>query len=126
MSDLAVQYLLIFILILGFLYLIYVLKENSDDKNNDFFGLRGSVLNSLDKEEATYKIIEDILEAVFDGVNYVELNYKDEESGIKEEKALSLVKKSILNMDLKSNISDDNIIHLIRVAYIFYKCKINM
>jgi len=119
MAQLITQYVLIIFLVLGFVYLIYLLNDRGERIADDYYGINYCILNSLELSEASPENVKKIIRAVSETVRYVELNYKDEENSFKEEKALCLARSAINTLGFKSTIDDESIRYIIRIASTF-------
>ena len=116
MTQLITQYVLIIFLIFGFGYLIYLLKDKDVKGRDDYYGIAYSIFNTLQVKEATTENIKKIIRIIAEAVNYVELNYKDDDNSFKEEKALSLSRNGINALNFSSDIADESIRYIIRLV----------
>lgn len=119
MLEIILQYVLIVLLVVGLGYLIYLFKDKGFSIKEDYFGISYSILSMLAVQEETPENIKKILRVVSEVVSYVEANYKNEENTVKEEKALKLARDAVKALNFKSEVSDDSIIYLIRLACAF-------
>jgi len=115
-TQLITQYVLIIFLILGFGYLIYLLKDKEPKGREDYYGIAYGILNTLQPKEATTENVKKIIRAVAEAVNYVELNYKDDDNSFKEEKALNLSRTAINALNFSSDITDESMRYIIRLV----------
>lgn len=116
MSTLILEYVLIVLLVLGVGYLIYLLKDRGTIVKEDYYGITGSILSMLEDKEAAQENVKNILREVSKAVNFVELNFKNEDNKLKQEKALEMARNSILELDLNTEIPDESIIYIIRLS----------
>jgi len=119
MTQLITQYLLIIFLILGFVYLIYLLNDRGTKNIDDYFDINYYILSTLEFSEATPENVKKIIRIVSESVSYVEVNFKDEENSFKEEKALTIARSAIDALNYTSTIEDESIKYLIRIACVF-------
>lgn len=116
MSTLILEYVLIVLLVLGVGYLIYLLKDRGTIIKEDYYGITGSILSMLEDKEAKQENVKNILRQVSKAVNFVELNFKNEDNKLKQEKALEMARNSILELNLSTEIPDESIIYIIRLS----------
>ncbi|MBU3190771.1 hypothetical protein K9O30_14890 [Clostridium bowmanii] len=116
MSEILIEYVLILLLVSGLGYLVYLLKDNDVNFREDYYGLEYIILGSLSAEEATPENIKKILRIVSDGVQYVEINYKNSANTVKEQEAIVKSKDAISLIGFKSNIDNDSLKYLTRLA----------
>ena len=116
MSTLILEYVLIVLLVLGVGYLIYLLKDRGTIIKEDYYGITGSILSMLEDKEASQVNVKSILREVSKAVSFVELNFKNEDNEIKQEKALEMARNSILELNLSTEIPDESIIYIIRLS----------
>lgn len=116
MSTLILEYVLVVLLVLGVGYLIYLLKDRGTIIKEDYYGITGSILCMLEDKEAAQENVKHILREVFKAVNFVESNYKNEDNELKQKKALEIVKASITELNLQTEIPDESIIYIIRLS----------
>lgn len=116
MSTLILEYVLIVLLVLGVGYLIYLLKDRGTIIKEDYYGITGSILSMLEDKEAKQENVKNILRQVSKAVNFVELNFKNEDNKLKQEKALEMARNSILELNLNTEIPDESIIYIIRLS----------
>ncbi|AYF54667.1 hypothetical protein G8S49_02895 [Clostridium botulinum C] len=116
MGIIVFQYILIVLLIIGIAYFIYLIKDNEENVKDDYYGITYTLLRFLDNEEATTENIKKILRVVYDCVSFVEENFKNEDNLEKEEKALSLAKEGIGNLDFNTDIDEESLVCIIRIA----------
>lgn len=119
MTQLIIQYVLIVLLVVGLSYFVFLLKDKDIKVNEDYFGIAYTILGFLKISEATSENVKKILRIVSEAVNYVEVNYKDEDNFIKEEKALVLARETLGALDFKNEIPDENLRQLIRLSAVF-------
>jgi hypothetical protein len=119
MLQIILQYVLIILLVVGLGYLIYLFKDKGVSLKEDYFGIAYSILGMLDAAEETPLNIKRILRTIRDIVSFIEANYKNEDNNVKEKKALELARNAVKALSLKSEISDDSITYLIRLACAF-------
>ena len=116
MSEILIQYVLILLLVSGLGYLVYLLKDNDINFREDYYGLDYIILGSLSAEEATPENVKKIIRIVSDGVQYVEINYKNSANTFKEQEAIVKSKDTISLIGFKSNIDNDSLKYLTRLA----------
>ncbi len=116
MVEVITQYVLIVLLVMGLGYLAYLLKEKGVNIKDDYFGLAYIILGSLTAAESTPENAKKIIRIVSKAVQYVETNYKNSENTLKEEEAIKIVKEGTNLLDFKSNVDDESVKYLIRVA----------
>lgn len=116
MNDIIIQYVLIVLLIVGLSYFIYLLKDKGINVKEDYFGITYTILRTLSDIDATPKKIKRLLRAVSDAVNYVEVNCKNEDNDIKEQKALILAREAVEKLEFESRIDDESLIYVIRLC----------
>ena len=116
MVEIIVQYVLIVLLVTGLGYLVYLLKDKDIDIKDDYFGLAYVILGSLVASEATPENVKKIIRIVSEAVHYVETKYKNEENTFKEEEAIKMAKEAIGLLNFQSNIDDESLKYLIRLA----------
>ena len=116
MVEILVQYVLIMLLVTGFGYVVYLLKDNNVNFKEDYFGLAYIILGSLTNNENTSENIKKIIRIVSDAVKYVETNHKNSENALKEEEAINIAKEAISLLNLKSNVDNESLKYLIRLA----------
>lgn len=119
MLQIILEYVLIVLLVVGLGYLIYLFKDKGVSIKEDYFGIAYSILSTLGAQEETPDNVKKILRAVSDAVSFIEANYKNEDNMTKEEKAVELSRDSINALNFKSEISDESIVYLIRLASAF-------
>lgn len=119
MTELIIQYVLIVLLVVGLAYFVFLLKDKDIKISEDYFGIAYTILGFLQINEATSENVKKILRLVSEAVNYVEVNYKDEDNFIKEEKALVLAKEALGSLDFKNKIPDENLRQIIRLSAAF-------
>src|SRR3712207_2087155 len=113
MGIIVFQYILIVLLIIGIAYFIYLIKDNEENVKDDYYGITYTLLRFLDNEEATTENIKKILRVVYNCVSFVEENFKNEDNLEKEEKALSLAKEGIGNLDFNTDIDEESLVCII-------------
>lgn len=116
MAEVVIQYILILLLVTGLGYLIYLLKDNDINYKEDYFGLAYVILGSLTTSESTPENAKRIIRIISVVVNFIESNFRNSENNIKEEKAVNMAKDAIGLLDFKSNIDDESLKYLIRLA----------
>lgn len=119
MTQLIIQYVLIVLLVVGLSYFVFLLKDKDIKLSEDYFGIAYTILGFFQINEATPENVKKILRIVSEAVNYVEVNYKDEENFIKEEKALVLAREALGALDFKNKIPDENLRQIIRLSVAF-------
>jgi hypothetical protein len=103
-------------LVLGVGYLLYLLKDRGTIIKEDYYGIAVSIFSVRDDNEWAPQNVKKILREVSKAVNFVELNFKNEDNELKQEKALEMVKGSISALNLKTEIPDESIIYIIRLC----------
>lgn len=116
MADIIIQYVLIVLLVTGLGYLAYLLKDRDINIKDDYFGLANIILGSLVDSESTPENEKKIIRIISKAVQYVETNYKNSENSFKEKEAIKLTKEDIRLMNFESNIDDESIKYLTRLA----------
>lgn len=116
MQELIIQYVVIAALVVGVLYLVYLLKEKGTVIKEDYYGVAQSILSVLSSSEATSDNIKKILRVISDVVSYIEINFKGATNDEKEEKALVMAHDAIEALGFKDKLDDDSIRQLIRLA----------
>jgi len=116
MVEIIIQYVLILLLVTGLGYLVYLLKDTDVDHIEDYFGLSYVILGCLTANEATPENIKIIIRIISDAVQYVETNYKDSENPLKEEEAIKMAVDAISLLKLKSNVDNESLKYLVRIA----------
>ena len=116
MPVIIIQYCAMVLFVIAIGYLLYYLKETGIIKSYDYYGIAYSTLGMLEGKEADSLNVKNILRAVSSVVQIVELNYKQETNGVKEEKALVLAREEIDKLHLNSEIENDSIRYIIRLA----------
>jgi len=116
MVEIIIQYVLILLLVTGLGYLVYLLKDTDVDHIEDYFGLSYVILGCLTANEATPENIKKIIRITSDSVQYVETNYKDSENPLKEEEAIKMAVDAISLLMLKSNVDNESLKYLVRIA----------
>ncbi|MBK5241378.1 hypothetical protein [Clostridium sp.] len=116
MVEIIIQYILILLLVIGLGYLVYLLKDNDVNIVDDYYGLNYVILGSLDQGEATAENAKKIIRVISKTVQYVETNYKDMDNNFKEEKAIQMAKHATNLLCFQSNIDDESIKYLVRLA----------
>ncbi|MBU3093282.1 hypothetical protein K2F40_00310 [Clostridium sp. CM028] len=116
MVEIITQYVLIVLLVMGLGYLAYLLKEKGVNIKDDYFGLAYIILDSLTAEESTPENAKKIIRIVSKAVQYVETNYKNSKNTLKEEEALKIVKEGINLLNFHSDVDDESVKYLIRLA----------
>jgi len=116
MVEIIIQYVLILLLVTGLGYLVYLLKDTDVDHIEDYFGLSYVILGCLTANEATPENIKKIIRITSDSVQYVETNYKDSENPLKEEEAIKMAVDAISLLKLKSNVDNESLKYLVRIA----------
>ena len=116
MSDIIIQYALVMLLIVGLSYFVYLIKDKGIIVKEDYFGITYTILKDLIDSEASSENIKKILRAVFQAVNFIEVNYKNEPNDIKEEKALILGREAVESLGFESIIDEEAIRYIIRIG----------
>lgn len=116
MGIIVFQYTLVVLLIIGIAYFIYLINDNEENVRDDYYGITYTLLRFLDNDEATTENTKRILKIVSECVNFVEDNFKDEDNLEKEQKALSLAREGIEELQFSSTIDDESLICIIRLA----------
>ncbi|MBU3142380.1 hypothetical protein [Clostridium sp. CF012] len=116
MVEIVIQYVLILLLVAGLGYLVYLLKDNDINLREDYFGLAYVILGGLSVSEATPENAKRIIRIVSGVVQCVESNYKNSENTFKEEKAINMSKEAIGLLNFQSNIDNESLKYLIRLA----------
>ncbi|MGH4121168.1 hypothetical protein [Clostridium sp.] len=116
MVEIIIQYVLILLLVIGLGYLVYLLKDNDVNIVDDYYGLNYVILGSLDQGEATAENVKKVIRVISKTVQYVETNYSDKDNNFKEEKAIQLSKNATNLLCFQSNIDDESIKYLVRLA----------
>lgn len=116
MTELIIEYVLIVLMVLSIAYFIYFLREKGIIRNDDYYGITYTILAQLENHEAKPENVKAILRAVSASVKFVDDKYKNDESRIKEEKAIALSREAIRELDIESDIGDRSLKYLIRLA----------
>ncbi|KGK87658.1 MULTISPECIES: hypothetical protein [unclassified Clostridium] len=116
MSSIVLQYVLIVFLVVGIAYLVYILKDKGIGIKDDYFGIASFILSTLSQDEATPENVKKIIRAVGKAVEYVEVNYKDEDNAMKEDTAMELSKESLAALNLTNPLPEDSIRYIVRLA----------
>ncbi|MCJ7689450.1 MAG: hypothetical protein MUO60_09045 [Clostridiaceae bacterium] len=116
MVEIIIQYILILLLVLGIGYLVYLLSDNDVNIIDDYYGLNYVLLGTLSEGEATAENVKKIMRVISKTVQYVEANYKDRDNNFKEEQAIQMAQNTIDLLCLQSNIDDESIKYLVRLA----------
>lgn len=116
MSSIVLQYVLIVFLVVGIAYFVYLLKDKGLGIKDDYFGIASFILSSLSQDEATPENVKKIIRAVGKAVEFVEVNYKDEDNAMKEDTAMELSKEALNALNLTNPIPEDSIRYIIRLA----------
>ena len=116
MATIIIQYVLIVLLVMGFGYLAYLLKDKDNNLKDDYFGFASVILGSLVSSDSTPENAKIILRIISRVVQYVEINYRNSDNALKEEKAIELAKDSTDLLGFKKKIDDESLKCLIRVA----------
>lgn len=116
MSDIIIQYVLVVLLIVGLSYFVYLIKDKGIIVKEDYFGIAYTILKDLIESEASSENIKKILRAVFEAVNFIEVNYKNEPNDIKEEKALILGREAVESLGFESKVDEEAIRYIIRIG----------
>lgn len=116
MTKIVIQYVLVVILIAGLSYLVYVVKDKGISVKEDYFGITYMILKSLNDIEATPEKVKKVIRAISEEVQFIELNYKNEDNTLKEEKALILAKEALEALEFGNNIDDESIRYIIRLC----------
>jgi hypothetical protein len=116
MLEIIIQYILVLLLVIGLGYLVYLLKDNDVNIVDDYYGLHYVILGSLAESESTAENVKKIIRIIAQTVKYIETNYGDKDNKFKEEKAIQMAKDSTNLLCFQSNIDDESIKYLIRLA----------
>lgn len=116
MSSIVFQYILIVFLVVGIAYLVYLLKDRGVGIKDDYFGIASFILSTLSQDEATPENVKMIIRAVGKAVEFVEVNYKDEDNVMKEDTAMELSKEALAALNLINPLPEDSIRYIIRLA----------
>jgi len=116
MMEIIIQYVLIVLLVTGLGYLAYLLKDKDTNIKDDYFGFASVILGALTSSEGTTENAKIIIRIVSKAVLYVETNYKNSENTFKEEEAIKMAKEGTNLLDIKSNIDNESLKYLIRLA----------
>lgn len=119
MTNIVFQYVLVVVLIAGLSYLVYLVKDKGISVKEDYFGITYMLLKSLNDLEATPEKVKKIIRAISEEVQFIELNYKNEDNTLKEEKALILAKEALEALealDFENKIDDESIRYIIRLC----------
>ncbi|MGY0372219.1 hypothetical protein [Clostridium sp. JNZ J1-5] len=116
MNDIIIQYVLIVLLIVGLSYFVYLLKDKGINIKEDYFGITYTILRTLSDIDATPQNVKKLLRAVSDAVKYVEINFRNEDNDIKEQKALILARETVEGLKFESSIDDESLIYIIRLC----------
>lgn len=116
MNDIIIQYVLIVLLIVGLSYFVYLLKDKGINIKEDYFGITYTILRTLSDIDATPQNVKKLLRAVSDAVKYVEINFKNEDNDVKEQKALILARETVEGLKFESSIDDESLIYIIRLC----------
>lgn len=116
MNDIIIQYVLIVLLIVGLSYFVYLLKDKGINIKEDYFGITYTILRTLSDIDATPQNVKKLLRAVSDAVKYVEVNFRNEDNDIKEQKALILARETVEGLKFESSIDDESLIYIIRLC----------
>lgn len=119
MVEIIIQYVLILLLVTGLGYLVYLIKDKQGNVKDDYFGLDYVILGYLSEDEATAKNVKKIIRIISQTVQYVEINYKNSENKFKEEKAISMSKDATNLLSFQSNIDDESLKYMVRLAAAF-------
>jgi hypothetical protein len=114
--EIILQYILILLLVTGLGYLVYLLSDKDINIVDDYFGLAYVILGSLSDDEATVYNVKKIIRIISKTVQYVETNYKNSENTFKEAEAIKIAKHAIYLLNFKSNIDDESLRYLVRLA----------
>lgn len=121
MGIIIFQYILLVLLIVGIAYFMYLIKEKEEQIKDDYYGITYNLLTFLDDDESTVENVKKVLRTVRECVNFVEENFKNESNIEKEEKAISISKEAIENLNFNREIDDESLICIIRLATAFMK-----
>jgi hypothetical protein len=114
--EIILQYILMLLLVTGLGYLVYLLRDEGINIVDDYFGLAYVILGSLSDGEATVENVKKIIRIISKTVQYVETNYKNSENTFKEVEAIKIAKHAISLLNFKSNIDDESLRYLVRLA----------
>lgn len=121
MGIIIFQYILLVLLIVGIAYFMYLIREKEEQIKDDYYGITYNLLTFLDDDEFTTENVKKIIRTVQECVNFVEENFRNESNIEKEEKAISLSKEAIENLNFNREIDDQSLICIIRLATAFMK-----
>ncbi|ABK61758.1 MULTISPECIES: hypothetical protein [Clostridium] len=121
MGIIIFQYILLVLLIVGIAYFMYLIREKEEQIKDDYYGITYNLLTFLDDDESTVENVKKVLRTVRECVNFVEENFKNESNIEKEEKAISISKEAIENLNFNREIDDESLICIIRLATAFMK-----
>ena len=116
MTNIVIQYVFIVVLIAGLSYLVYLIKDKGISVKEDYFGMTYMILKSLNDLGATPEKVKKIIRAISEEVQFIELNYKNEDNTLKEEKALILAKEALEALEFENKIDDEAIRYIIRLC----------
>jgi hypothetical protein len=103
-------------MVLGVAYFIYFLKEKGVIRNGDYYGITYTILAQLENHEATKENVKRILRQVAIVVRFVEETYGNDTDKLKEEKAIAMVREAIRELDIQSELGDNALRYLVRLA----------
>lgn len=121
MGIIIFQYILLVLLIVGIAYFMYLIREKEEQIKDDYYGITYNLLTFLDDNESTSENVKKVLRTVGECVNFVEENFKNQSNIEKEEKAISISKEAIENLNFNRKIDDESLICIIRLATAFMK-----
>lgn len=116
MTELIIQYVLIVLMVLGIAYFIYFLREKGIIRDDDYYGITYTVLSQLENHEATKRNVKEILRQIASVVRFVEDTYGNDDDKVKEEKAVAMSREAIRELELQSELGDNALRYLIRLA----------
>ncbi|KGM97243.1 membrane protein [Clostridium novyi A str. 4552] len=121
MGIIIFQYILLVLLIVGIAYFMYLIREKEEEIKDDYYGITYNLLTFLEEDESTVENAKKILRTVQECVNFVEENFRNESNFEKEEKAISLAKEAIENLNFNREIDEESLTCIVRLATAFMK-----
>ncbi|WMJ82175.1 hypothetical protein RBU49_07960 [Clostridium sp. MB40-C1] len=119
MTQIVLQYVLVVLLVIGLAYFVYLIRDKGLNISEDYFGIARTLLDFLGSSDNIAANGKNVLRAISESVNYVEVNYRDEDNRIKEEKAVILAKEAIDALNFENNVPEENLRQLIRLCAVF-------
>ncbi|MCY6960071.1 hypothetical protein [Clostridium brassicae] len=119
MTQIVLQYVLVVLLVVGIAYFVYLIRDKGLNISEDYFGIARTLLDFLGSSDDITANGKSVLRAISEAVNYVEVNYRDEDNRIKEEKAVILAKEAIETFNFENSIPEENLRQLIRLCAVF-------